>query len=152
MGLRRLPLENWIELDSEFPSTHEIKAARIATRGNKCCQTLPQAVPAAHELLHELAKYLPARYPSLFEATQHGMRNILTGEVFDLDDLKEDPMATASRWVQDDLAIMMEDKEGRYRLVAGGILLAGFWRLEDKVGNMFFNFLFPPFILLDGSI
>ena len=43
-------------------------------------------------------------------------------------------MATCGRLVQDDLAIMFEKSDGQYYLLAGSILLAGFWRLSDKFG------------------
>jgi hypothetical protein len=43
-------------------------------------------------------------------------------------------MQMAARLVQDDLAIMFEKEDGQYYLLAGSILLAGFWRLEDKLG------------------
>ena len=43
-------------------------------------------------------------------------------------------MQMAARWVQDDLAIMIEKSDGQYYLLAGAILLAGFWRLSDKFG------------------
>jgi alpha-1,2-mannosyltransferase len=43
-------------------------------------------------------------------------------------------MATCARLVQDDLAIMTERADGQYYLLAGAVLLAGFWRLEDKAG------------------
>ena len=36
--------------------------------------------------------------------------------------------------MQDDLAIMIEKPDGQYYLLCGAILLAGFWRLEDKFG------------------
>jgi len=63
-----------------------------------------------------------------------GMDNIVTGETFNIVErpLKEDPMQMAARMVQDDLAIMFEKEDGQYYLLAGAILLAGFWRLEDK--------------------
>ncbi|RJE17663.1 hypothetical protein PHISCL_09997, partial [Aspergillus sclerotialis] len=48
--------------------------------------------------------------------------------------LPEDPMVTSARLIQDDLAIMIEQPDGEYYLLAGAILLAGFWRLEDKFG------------------
>lgn len=48
--------------------------------------------------------------------------------------LREDPMTTCARLIQDDLAIMIEKNDGQYYLLAGAILLAGFWRLEDKFG------------------
>lgn len=64
------------------------------------------------------------------------MNNLLTNEVFDITTrpLPEDPMQTCARMVQDDLAIMFERPDGQYYLLAGAILLAGFWRLSDKFG------------------
>jgi len=43
-------------------------------------------------------------------------------------------MAIAAKMVQEDLAIMIEGADGQYYLKAGAIILAGFWRLEDKWG------------------
>jgi len=43
-------------------------------------------------------------------------------------------MQMCARLIQDDLAIMFEKEDGQYYLLAGAILLAGFWRLEDKLG------------------
>jgi alpha-1,2-mannosyltransferase len=72
----------------------------------------------------------------MFEKTQTGIINKATHETFDITQrpLPEDPMATAARLVQDDLAIMIERPDGEYYLLAGAILLAGFWRLTDKFG------------------
>jgi alpha-1,2-mannosyltransferase len=136
MGLRSMPWDSWIELDSEYPKFHARKAERIATRGEKCCKTAPEAFDGALELLEEFCDYLPQRYPSLYEKTKVGMNNIVTGESFNIVErpLKEDPMAMAARMVQDDLALMFEGEDGQYYFKAGAILLAGFWRLEDKFG------------------
>ena len=64
------------------------------------------------------------------------MNNLFTGESFNIVQrpLVEDPMQMAGRMVQDDLAIMFEKEDEQYYLLAGSILLAGFWRLEDKFG------------------
>ena len=64
------------------------------------------------------------------------MDNLLTGESFNIVErpLAEDPMQMAARMVQDDLAIMFEKADGQYYLLAGSILLAGFWRLDEKFG------------------
>ncbi|KAF2402628.1 hypothetical protein EJ06DRAFT_547880 [Trichodelitschia bisporula] len=134
MGLRTMPWDEWIELDSDYPKFHALKAARITERGERCCRTAPEAFDAAIELVEELCAYLPERYPSLYRAIGRGMENLHTGEVFDIVErpMSEDPMQMAARMVQDDLAIMMEGKDGQYYLLAGAILLAGFWRLEDK--------------------
>lgn len=136
MGLRSLDPHEWIELDNQFPKYHADKAARIRERGDKCVSTHPDAFDSAVELLEELANYLPARYPALFKRTPVGIDNLWSGESFNIVErpLREDPMAICARLVQDDLALLIEQPDGEYRLLAGAILLAGFWRLSDKFG------------------
>ncbi|KAK4164739.1 hypothetical protein QBC43DRAFT_46396 [Cladorrhinum sp. PSN259] len=140
MGLRRIQHEDWIELDSDFPKYHAAKRQRIIQRGSKSCKTAPEAYPAALELLQEFVEYLPQRYPSLYSRTERGLKNLWSGEEFDINGdpsngkLAEDPMQMAARMVQDDLAIMIEREDGQYYLLAGATLLPGFWRLEDKFG------------------
>ena len=75
----------------------------------------------------------------MFKRTDVGVDNIVTGESFNIKEQtmngqKEDPMQLNARLIQDDLAIMFEGEDGQYYLRAGAILLAGFWRLEDKWG------------------
>ncbi|PSN64318.1 hypothetical protein BS50DRAFT_602058 [Corynespora cassiicola Philippines] len=136
MGLRTMHWDEWIELDNKFLEFHDLKARRMAERGAKCSYTAPEAYDGAVELLEELCDYLPQRYPSLYKKTDVGMDNVATGESFNVVErpLREDPMQMAARTVQDDLAIMFEKADGQYYLLAGSILLAGFWRLEDKLG------------------
>nr|KAK5449113.1 hypothetical protein LTR18_002202 [Exophiala xenobiotica] len=136
MGLRNVKFDDWIELDNHYPRYHADKARRIAERGSKCCRTAPEALPAALELLDELRSYLPDRYPTLYTRTETGILNSWSGEHIDTTSrpLPEDPMASCARLTQDDLAIMIERPDGQYYLLAGAILLAGFWRLEDKIG------------------
>lgn len=70
----------------------------------------------------------------MFQKTPTGITNLVTGEAFSIVQrpLPEDPMAMSARLIQDDLAIMIEKEDGNYYLLAGAILLPGFWRLEDK--------------------
>ncbi|OJJ50011.1 hypothetical protein ASPZODRAFT_149450 [Penicilliopsis zonata CBS 506.65] len=136
MGLRSLKWDEWIELDNHYLKYHADKARRIEERGSKCSNTAPEAMEGAIELLEELSAYLPERYPSMFTKTAVGMDNTVTGESFNIVQrpLAEDPMQMAGRMVQDDLALMFEKSDGEYYLLAGSVLLAGFWRLEDKYG------------------
>ncbi|KAE8155702.1 Alg9-like mannosyltransferase family-domain-containing protein [Aspergillus tamarii] len=135
MGLRSMKWDEWIELDNHYPRYHANKARRIKERGAKCSKTAPEAMDAAMELLEELSTYLPERYPTLFRKTPTGITNLLTQETLTtVAPLPEDPMQTCGRLIQDDLALMLERPDGEYYLLAGSILLAGFWRLEDKYG------------------
>ncbi|KAL4977285.1 Alg9-like mannosyltransferase family-domain-containing protein [Aspergillus desertorum] len=136
MGLRSMKWDEWIELDNQYLRYHGDKSRRLMERGDKCCATAPEAWDAAIELLEELTAYLPERYPSMFRKTSTGLANLLTSETFDITQrpLPEDPMAMCARLIQDDLALMIEKSDGEYYLIAGAILLAGFWRLSDKYG------------------
>ncbi|PLB34124.1 dolichyl-P-Man:Man(6)GlcNAc(2)-PP-dolichol alpha-1,2-mannosyltransferase [Aspergillus candidus] len=136
MGLRSMKWDEWIELDNQYDRYHADKARRIEQRGEKCCRTAPEAYEGACELLEELRNYLPQRYPTIFRRTPTGLRNTHTHETFNTTQrpLPEDPMTTSARLVQDDLALMIERPDGEYYLLAGAILLAGFWRLSDKFG------------------
>ncbi|KUJ16954.1 uncharacterized protein LY89DRAFT_707355 [Mollisia scopiformis] len=136
MGLRNMDWNEWIELDNHYLKFHADKAKRIIERGPNCSHTDPSAFDGAVELLEEFCSYLPERYPTLYKRTPVGMDNIVTGETFNIVErpLIEDPMQMAARMVQDDLAIMFEKADGQYYLLAGSILLAGFWKLEDKLG------------------
>ncbi|KAF8857269.1 hypothetical protein BDZ45DRAFT_674919 [Acephala macrosclerotiorum] len=136
MGLRNMDWNEWIELDNHYLKFHADKAKRIIERGPKCSHTDPSAFDGAIELLEEFCSYLPQRYPTLYKRTPVGMDNIVTGESFNIVErpLIEDPIQMAARMAQDDLAIMFEKEDGQYYLLAGSILLAGFWKLEDKLG------------------
>ncbi|KAL4806599.1 Alg9-like mannosyltransferase family-domain-containing protein [Aspergillus unguis] len=136
MGLRSMKWDEWIELDNHYLRYHTDKSRRLQERGDKCCATAPEAWDAAIECLEELVAYLPERYPTLFHKTPTGITNLLTNETFDIKQrpLPEDPMAICARLIQDDIAIMIEKPDGEYYLLAGAILLAGFWRLSDKYG------------------
>ena len=135
MGLRSARHTDWIELDNHYPHYHRTKARRIEERGSKCCKTAPEAYNAAVELLEDLVEYLPERYPTLYRRTKSGINNLWSGESINTTaPLSEDPIQTCARLVQDDLAIMVEKEDGQYYLLSGAILLAGFWRLEDKFG------------------
>ncbi|KAJ5161696.1 hypothetical protein N7492_007088 [Penicillium capsulatum] len=136
MGLRSMKWDDWIELDNHYLKYHADKARRISERGEKCYGTAPEAMDGAIELLEELCAYLPERYPSMFQRTATGITNTVTNETFNITQrpLPEDPMATAARLIQDDLALMIERPDGEYYLLSGAILLAGFWRFRDKFG------------------
>jgi hypothetical protein len=135
--------DEWIEVDNHYLRFHDDKSRRLAERGSKCVKVDPdpKVYDATLELLEELTSYLTERYPSMFKRTNVGLDNLLTGESFDtrsdhltVNGTKESPMQLSARLIQDDLAIMFEKEDGQYYLLAGAVLLAGFWRLEDKFG------------------
>ncbi|KAG5421841.1 hypothetical protein I9W82_000934 [Candida metapsilosis] len=135
MGIRNMDWHSWIELDNQWKYYHDLKLKRLATKGDDLYKTSPKAVAASWEFLHELLDYLPVRYPSLFHYDQEKrvVKILATGEVYDLNDHNCDPIVTAAKLIQDDIAIMVENEDdGQYSLESGCITLAGFWKIKDK--------------------
>ncbi|CAL8576620.1 hypothetical protein XPA_002491 [Xanthoria parietina] len=136
MGLRRMPWDQWIELDNQFPYYHQEKARRIENLGRVVARAEPEALEGAYELLEEFSDYLSHRYPSLFKRTAVGIDNLLTGEQFNIVErpLKQDPMQMAARLIQDDFALLLEKPDGQYYLSAGAIVMPGLWNLDERMG------------------
>ena len=103
MGLRAMSMDEWIELDNQFPNFHSEKSQRIVSLGSKIAQTTPAGLDGAYELLEEFRNYLPQPYPSLFRKTSIGIDNLLTGERFNtvMRPLEMDPMQLAAKMVQE---------------------------------------------------
>ncbi|ORY88449.1 hypothetical protein BCR35DRAFT_301583 [Leucosporidium creatinivorum] len=164
MGIRPLPVDNWIQLDSQSLEYLKIRAQRTLDRGKLVTDTQPGFHPHALECLNELCSFLAARYPSLYKVTRCsvdaekeatwgdsiagkeagavvGIENSATGERFNWKEERDregdewNPMRVAGLLVPDDLALMLEDENGEYVLRAGSIATAGGWRLEDKIGR-----------------
>ncbi|KAH0587145.1 hypothetical protein H2248_005960 [Termitomyces sp. 'cryptogamus'] len=163
MGIRPMLWDEWIELDDEFEKYHHIKDYRIRTRGDRVIRVLPEnpgvvgsGVNAAIETVHELSEYLAQRFPKTFSIMRHssasnigwhglppvksiqieplGVSYNLPLNVHDDKDAAVRALEIAALLVQDDLALMLEGEDGRYYFQAGAICVAGFWRLQDKIG------------------
>lgn len=136
MGIGRLDLNDWIELDNQWMKFHNEKLVRLSDeRSSLRCKTLPQAFHAAQETMQLLSQYLVYRYPSLFQyqydQNKKYIRIKVTNEIYPIE--SDDPLRYASLLIQDDLALMIEGSDGQYYLKGGSIVLPGFWRLEDKL-------------------
>ncbi|TFK29320.1 hypothetical protein FA15DRAFT_610463 [Coprinopsis marcescibilis] len=174
MGIRSMDWDSWVELDREYETYQRIRKHRIQTRGKRVLRVLNDSHNshvrggelAAIELVHELAAYLAARYPEIFNLERHnfevkssssdslycdwgwgGASPIKSIKILPTNDSYELPLHVmdgegaperaleiAAMLVQDDLAIMMEGDDGKYYFQAGAICVAGFWRIEDKIG------------------
>ncbi|OAA37820.1 hypothetical protein ISF_09905 [Cordyceps fumosorosea ARSEF 2679] len=135
MGIRKLDWDSWIEMDSDFLRYHDLKVSELQKNLGAHVQYVDNAVTreACFEVLEELAKYLTARYPKIFQCSDGSLANTLTGETFEYPaTTPTEALTTAAKLVQDDLVLMIENDDGNYHLDAGAVCLPGFWRLSDK--------------------
>ncbi|KAI3407072.2 hypothetical protein KGF56_000160 [Candida oxycetoniae] len=135
MGIRNMDWQSWIELDNQWQYYHDLKLKRLGTLGKEIYGISDKALDACWELLFELCNFLPKRYPTLFSYDENTkiLEIKATNEIFDLKDTENlNPIVTAGKLIQDDLAVLVENEQGSYSLEAGCVALAGFWRLKDK--------------------
>ncbi|GAA6025433.1 hypothetical protein JCM10207_005402 [Rhodosporidiobolus poonsookiae] len=154
---------NWFQTDNLYAHTLAIRKSRTHDPSLMSSATLPGFHAHALEALCEIASFLATRDPQLFKVKRAkydpskpetfgdsivgkeagaviAVENVVTGDKFDFAEIEArdgkdwNPMKYAGMLTQDDLALMVEDSQGHYRLQGGSICTAGFWRLQDKAG------------------
>jgi dimethylamine monooxygenase subunit A len=116
MGLRRLDLSEWLEVDDLRDAELAYKASLLSSARDDVVAILDGSRPAAEELSGLVVTHL-------FE---HEQRSV------ELDDSLH-PIEAASRVVQEDLCVL-ERTDGAWRLTAACVCFPSRWRLADKLG------------------
>ncbi|PWN31337.1 uncharacterized protein FA14DRAFT_128341 [Meira miltonrushii] len=154
MGIRFIPEVQWFQLYRSYPAYIRLRQLRHKNKGRECCDIVPHPkqrnILAALEVARSISAYLNARYPDLFRIELcHGAKDAGNfGENVraiqqQIDPSSYNPMAVAGELVPDDLALLLPDDDAvpddrgavQYRLIAGSICTAGFWRLRDKLNS-----------------
>jgi dimethylamine monooxygenase subunit A len=153
MGLQPLAAEQWIEIDDAYAAQLAAKRDLLATRHGDVFQALPEARPAAEEALKLLLDHLRRYHADRFAFDGGKLRNVATGEVWDIAHSPLHPLEQAGRLVQEDFCVVQsgdktwDDKTWRdktstdqtwddtYRLTAGAVCFPSNWLLSDKIGR-----------------
>lgn len=88
---------------------HRVKVQRLADRGDKIVQTMPQAHEAAWELCQDMCEFLSSRYPQVYKIQRsekdnigwYGLGSVVSIEIPSLgasyDLTREDPLTVSRR-------------------------------------------------------
>jgi hypothetical protein len=142
MGLQAVPPARWIEIDDAYGAQLAAKRDLLATRHGDVVQALPQAKPAAEEALTLLLDHLRTHHADRFAFEGGTLRNVATGEAWDLAHSSLHPLEQAVGLCQEDFCILQADDAtshetcgGTYRLTAGAVCFPSNWKLADKIGR-----------------
>lgn len=133
LGLRPLDLADWIEIDDDYAEDLAAKAVVRERHPDTVFVALRDAQPACAEVLDALVDHLVGRWPEHFQRTTSSVVNRLTGEEIALDGSLH-PLDAASRLVQEDLVVMIE-QDGRNVFAAGSVCFPNRWDLRSKLGR-----------------
>lgn len=117
MGLRRLLLSDWLDVDEHRDAELAYKDQLLATDHESVFAALPDIEAESHELLDEIVANL---------ATHHAM------------DVQPDPdlhpLEAAGRLVQEDLTLLRLTEAGTI-LIGGSVCFPSGWFLQEKLGK-----------------
>lgn len=139
-GLRILnPEDDWLEIDEFYEEEMVLRRDILQTRklvvlGEIDLPDVVTTQEANWEVLDKISSYLTERYPDRFFWSGSVLCNRSTGEKFDLADRKLDSLDTISRLVQEDICVLVDDKNGIPRMVSGAVLFPWRWWMNKKLG------------------
>ena len=137
MGLKPLPIQDWIEIDDAFTAELALKSALLAHCYQDIFVALSHTQAAQQEALQLISDHLLQHFPLIYQAqnkgTSRGIYNLKTEQSWNLADFAQAPLDLAARLVQEDLCLMLPG-EG-YRLAAASVCFPLRWSLKEKLGQ-----------------
>lgn len=118
LGLRRLDLDDWLQVDEHREAELAEKARLLATRPHDVVAHTPAGREGAEETLSLVQQWLAGHRPDLPRRAHPGVH----------------PIDAAGRLVQEDLCVLVRDTAG-WVLAAASVCFPSRWRLADKIGR-----------------
>ena len=143
MGLVGHGSSELVCIDALYPAQMALKRRLLAERHGEVFGAVAGSEAARAAVFSLLAGFLPRRFPVWFARDGRRLRNLLTGEGFDLADPGVDPLEAAGRLVQEDLCVITPGPAGPV-LAAAVLCFPTRWRLAEKLGR--------PLAAVHGSV
>ncbi|KAL1957363.1 hypothetical protein VTO42DRAFT_6043 [Malbranchea cinnamomea] len=142
MGLKKVNVEDWIELDKTYLDKYRLKQDLFRERRDDVLQILPGCDDAAFEALDLLVDVLPRRYPTMFRRLEPSkIENLVTGDVWDVRREspiweKYHPLEVMSLLATEDFFILQTDGEtATTTLRAGCVCFPAGWKIRERIGH-----------------
>jgi hypothetical protein len=132
MALTAVAEPDWLEFAEDTPTQMAERRRLIETTPDAVLACLPEAEPAAQELLNVLVAHLCTHHPAWFQREGHILHNHLLGEGIDL--TSAPPLEIAGRLVQEDFCLMQEH-QGAHHLTGAVLCFPTRWSLAEKLGH-----------------
>lgn len=133
-GLVALDLPTWIEIDQALGDELALKERLLRERYTEVFASLPGSETAQAEVLELLLTHLCHYFPQYYDREENQVRNLVTQQVWQINDFEAAPLDLAGRLVQEDLCLLQPGSSG-YELVAASVCFPSRWRLADKIGR-----------------
>lgn len=133
IALSPLDPARWIEPDERLAARLGEKERLDAEDGADTFRAAAGTAPAQAETLSLLVDHLGTHHPELYQNTENSVRIAPAGRNIKLTGAP--PLQIAGRLVDDDLCLMIRDREGSWRLQAASLHFPSHWSLAEKFGR-----------------
>ncbi len=130
MGLHRLELDRWLEVDDHRAAELSKKISLLATARDTVFVALAGSEPACEELRALVVDHLDRVHPELLVRDGDGFVEPTTGTRLPS---RLHPLEVAALLVQEDLCVL-EHREGAWLLSAACVCFPSRWSLREKLG------------------
>lgn len=131
IGLRQLDPARWLPVDDDLDAYLDEKARLLREDRDAVLQTLPGSEAAQAEALELIVAHLLETAGDRYQL-QGERLSVLGGAVSPT--APEPPLLTAGRLVADDL-VVLENRDGGWRVTAGYVSFPSSWSLREKAGK-----------------
>lgn len=132
MGVAAIAARDWFELGDDYAAQMADKERLLRARRAEVFEMLPQAEPAARELLAAVARWCVETFPDRFARAGDEMR-CPDGRRVPL--AGASPLEAAALLVQEDLCLLLPDAAGVPILTGACLCFPSRWRLAEKLGR-----------------
>jgi hypothetical protein len=132
MDLVSVSEADWFEFDRLYVPEMAERRRLLMTAHGDVFAALPVSDSAREEALQLIIAALTRHQPDWFDRDGAVLRNLLTGETWDIG--SADPLELAGRLVQEDLCLIQSGDEGPV-FTAAVLCFPSRWRLLDKLGK-----------------
>lgn len=128
MGLRKMPEEDWLVLDSLYEKEQELRRHLLENNRNGVMQCLPGSEEACEETLECVVKFLTKRFPNQFQHPKGDLNyvhNGITKRTFRITaPFEQHPLEISAQLTMEDINLLIQGKgETEYYLQAFSNLL-----------------------------
>jgi len=139
MGLKRLDIDNWLTLDSNYLSENKLRCNLFKTKEANVIQCLSGSEDACYEVLDIVSTFMSTRFPQHFTMTrwsgEPAIYNHLTDETFLVGRKCPKPLEVAARLAMEDFNILVKNPvTGEYHLQASATLFPAGWKIQERIG------------------
>lgn len=135
IGLEPINESKWLEIDDSFVPEIQKKQSLFRSKREQVFNQTTKSYQAQVELLEVIKKHLTHYYDNYFRFNKDEIYIKIKGKSLKISEKITNPLEISSFLVQEDLLVMLPNKNQSYNLEAASLCAPSNWSLKEKFNN-----------------